>query len=169
MREWLSSRAVSRHHKSWSNVLQSLQGWSNDRLENSAGQVQPSKHRVNLFDAREFLGITNGIDRARVTAAGHHDEPFFPDVHHQSLIIMDERIGLPCAVDLRIMDRKPFLEFGCTMNLAGHQHHTVHQIGTATLFDNSIFSCSNRRRFGAGEWSSCLSGRITLRFKNASG
>ncbi len=48
---------------------------------------------------------------------------------------MDERIGLPCAVDLRIMDRKAFLEFGCTMNLAGHQHHTVEQIGTATLFD----------------------------------
>ena len=97
--------------------------------------MQPSKQCVDDIDASKVLSVTNSVDGASMTTAGQHYEPFVPDVYHQSLIIMDQRIGLPFTVNLRIMNRKPFLKLSCAVDLASHQHHAFEQIGTATLYD----------------------------------
>ena len=70
-----------------------------------------------------------------MTAAGHHHEPLVSHINHQSLIIMDQWIRLPRAVDLGVMNGKPGLELGCAMDLPGYQHHTFEQIGAATLLE----------------------------------
>jgi hypothetical protein len=70
-----------------------------------------------------------------MAAAGQYHESFVPHVHHQRLVIVDERIGLPCAVDLGVMNRKSFLEVCRAMNLSCYKHHAFDQIGRAALFN----------------------------------
>jgi len=97
--------------------------------------MQPSKKCIDDINARKVLSVTNGVDGASMATAGQHYEPFVPYVYHQSLIVMDQWIGLPFTVNLRIMRRKSLLKLGCAVNLAGHQHHVFEQIGTAALYD----------------------------------
>ena len=52
------------------------------------------------IDAGKFLSVTNRIDGTRMAAAGQHHESFVPHINHQRLVVMDERIGLPLAIDL---------------------------------------------------------------------
>jgi hypothetical protein len=97
--------------------------------------VQPTKQCIDDVDASKVLSVTKSVDGAGMATAGQHYEPFAPYVDHQSLIIMDQRIGPPYTVDLRIMARKAFLKLSCAVDLASHQHHAFEQIGTATLYD----------------------------------
>jgi hypothetical protein len=112
------TRAMPGHNQPRANCFQLINGGWNNRLEDTAGQMQSSEQCINRIDAGEFLSVTNRIDGTRMTAAGQYDESFVPHIHHQSLIVMDERIGMPRAIDLGIVNRKSLLEVCAAMDLS---------------------------------------------------
>ena len=97
--------------------------------------MQSPEQCINRIDAGEFLSVTNRIDGTSMTAAGQYDESFVPHIHHQRLIVMDERIGLPRAIDLGIVNRKSLFEVCAAMDLSCYQHHLFDQIRRTALFD----------------------------------
>jgi hypothetical protein len=64
--------------------------------------VHAADERMDPVDAGEPLGVPHHVARTGVTATGHDDEPLPAEVHHQGLVVTDQRIGLPPAIQKRI-------------------------------------------------------------------
>src|SRR5262249_38446391 len=77
--------------------LQRGDGWWDERLEERAGQMKSADDGVHLLNPSQLLRVTNGFDRPRVPTAGEDHESLVLDIHHDGLVVMDQRVPLPLA------------------------------------------------------------------------
>jgi len=97
--------------------------------------MQATEQSVDRLNTCECPCVPESIDRARMTAACQHHQALITHMDHESLVVMDERIGLPGAVDFRIVYREALFEVRAAMDLAGDEDQPFHEIGRTACFD----------------------------------
>src|SRR5262249_11353170 len=96
-------------------------GWRNDRFKEAPREMQSTEQGVDRLNTCEGLGVPQGIDRARMPAARQYHQALITHMDHEGLVVVDERVGLPGAVDFRIVYREALFEVRAAMNLAGDE------------------------------------------------
>src|SRR5262249_56598635 len=97
------SCAVPRHDEVWLEGFECSDGWGNDRFKEAACEMQATEQSVDRLNPCEGLCVSQGIDRARMPSARQHHQALVTHMDHEGLIVMDERVGLPGAVDFCIV------------------------------------------------------------------
>jgi hypothetical protein len=62
-----------------------------------------------------------------VTAAGEDDEAATGEAHHERLVVEDQGVGLPLAVNVCLVSQEARLERRRAIDLARHQDRPVEQ------------------------------------------
>ena len=91
--------------------------------------MQATEQRVDRLNPCEGPCVPQGIDRARMPAARQYHQALVTHMHHEGLVVMDERVGLPGAIDFCIVDRKALFEVRAAMDLAGDEDQPFHDNG----------------------------------------
>jgi hypothetical protein len=50
-------------------------------------------------------------------------------MHHERLVVADQRVGLPLPINQRLLRGQTFLEVGNALDLAGDEHRAVEEEG----------------------------------------
>ncbi len=106
---------------------------------------------VQLFHTGEAQGVAGDVDGAGVPAAGEHDEPTVADVHHERLVVEDQRIGFPLVAGEPLVEGHALLEVGGAVDLAGDQHRLVEQQRSLAPLDHLEPLVLQRARRQRGE------------------
>ena len=114
--QWAGTTTVRRQ------LTERLHRRPDHRLEQRAGEVEPTEHRVHPVHPGQRPRMPHDVDHAGMPAPGDDDEPAAGHVHDQRLVVEDQRVRLPAPVPQRLVDREALLEVGRTRHLAGDQH-----------------------------------------------
>ena len=101
--------------------------------------------------AREPLRVPHDVDDAGVTTAGEDDEPAPGEAHHDRLVVEDQRVGLPAAVDVRLVSQEAGLERRRAIDLARHEHRPVEQERRLSFLDDLEARALERGAAGRGQ------------------
>jgi hypothetical protein len=98
--------------------------------------VEAADHRVEGVDAGEAAGVAGDVDDAGMAAPGEHHQTGPAEVHDQSLVVEDQRVGLPAVVVVGLVEGHAGLEVRGPRHLAGDQHRAVEQQRRLLVLDD---------------------------------
>jgi len=129
--------AVSGYEQVGCQVGERVDGGGDDRGEVGAAEVQAAEQGVQPGDAGEPLGVPDDVDGAGVAAAGHDDQSLAAQVHHQGLVVQDQRVGFPGgAGPVLVGGGHAVFEVGGAVDLAGDQDGAVEEQGRLAAPDH---------------------------------
>ena len=99
---------------------------------------------------RQPLCVPHDIDDAGVTTAGEDHEAATVEAHHDRLVVEDQRVRLPAAVDVRLVTREAGLERRRAIDLTGHEHRAVEQERRLSFLDDLEAHALERGATGHG-------------------
>ena len=116
---------MSGHQQLGPKFRQRLHRRADDRLEQPTGQMEPADDRVDLVNPGQLSCISSDVDHPRVTAAREDHQPLPTNVHHQRLLIQDQRVWSPLPLPQRLVNREPLLERRRPLHLPGDQYRSI--------------------------------------------
>ncbi len=115
------TRAMLRHNYRRIYLLEGLDRWSDDGLEDFSREMKSSQHGVYVFNPGHGNCMLKRIYETRVAAACQHHKTFVLHVQDHCLIIMNPRVWLPLAVNPSDLGRAPFFIGRRARNLSSDQ------------------------------------------------
>lgn len=120
--------AVAGHDERRVELGERRDGRADHRLVERPAEVQPADQAVQAPDPGEPHRVPHDVDRARVPAAGEHDQATVAHVHDERLVVDHQRVvGPGRAVPRLVGGRHPALELRGAVDLAGDEHAAVHE------------------------------------------
>lgn len=163
------SGAVAGYDEIGSEIGQFGDRFRNDGFEQAAREVESSDESVDVINAGHALRVAQDVDRPRVTAARENNYALASHEEHHGLVVPRPWVGLPRSSDVRLLDRKPLLKVGDTVDLAGYQNGVVQQERGASLVDDLPPSRSRSLWSGGGSRTSRPVGKTIFRCRHACG
>jgi hypothetical protein len=143
------SGAVGRDHDTGSEGAKVVEDSGDEGLENRSVEMESAHDRVEGTLFGQAAGVPADVDDPSVAAAGNHEEALVLDVDDERLIVEDEGVGLPAAVNPGLLQREPGLVAGGAGYFAGDQDGSVEQEAGLLLFGD--FEAGVGERSG-GSW-----------------
>ena len=116
--------------------------------------MEPTDHGSDDGIAGQALHVSDDVDDARVAAAAEHDQTAVGDPEHKSLIVEDERVGLPRrAAGSCLVTLESRLEPCRAVDFAGNEHGAVEEKRRPPIFHDRearAFECGTARRWKLG-------------------
>ena len=129
------TRAVRGHQQIGCDGGEGGNGRLDDGLERRSGEMEAAEQRIQVLDTREPQRMSGDVHRTGMPTSGHHDKPPASDMHHQRLLVGNQRIRFPPPVAPGFMVGKTPLEFRGAVNLAGDQNRTIEEQRRLPPFD----------------------------------
>src|SRR5262245_4013449 len=128
--------AMLRHNDIGVEFLQCLNSWRDDRLEDRTREVESTDDGVYATYTREISRMLQRVHDACMTATGQDNQTLIFHVDDHRLIVVNQWVRLPLAVDPGDLGRVSFLK-GCgSRDLSRDERVPVHQHRRRPVFDD---------------------------------
>src|SRR5262245_40749007 len=128
--------AMLRHNDIGVEFLQCLNGRRYDRLEDGTREVKSTDDCVNIVDTCHISSVLQRVHDTGMTATGQDNQAFIFHVQYHRLIVVNQWIRLPLAVDPGNLGRVSFLERCGSRDLPGDKRMIADQHRRCPLFDD---------------------------------
>src|SRR4029079_7920187 len=147
----LPTGAMRGHEQVGLEVIEGFDRRLDDRLELRAAEMEPADDGSDRSLPGEQLRVPDYVDDPGVTASGQHHEAATRQAHHNRLVIEDQRVGLPAAVNIGFVSLEARLERRRAIDLARHDYRAVEQERRLSFLDDLESRALQRRAAGRGQ------------------
>ena len=98
--------------------------------------MEPSDDGGDARLASEPLRLPHHVDDPGVTTSGEDHQAATGQAHHDRLVVEDQRVGLPAAVNVCLVSHEASLERRRAIDLARHEHRAVEQERRLLVLDD---------------------------------